>query len=279
MKINYGGISLFLVISVLLVMLMLMILSTGCVTAAKNVGREIMKTPTPTPVPVTVPTTAPPTPRPTPEAVKTIAPYPVDPFVPGQRWEGQWFQWWRKDVQGINSEGKKDLNVGVIVYRHAFLDYYTWYNAEMGNYQVQKPSKGNRYFAVWIHEEMIGNTTEFDPSMWIFDQDSFYLQVYDQIIPYNPEVHNPVLRILEFDRMYDYYDTVTAGPFGYRVQYQRSESDSAGYMAIPQGWLRMGEGNAADGYLIYEIPERTMEEDLQLIGTFATFGQASWRFV
>jgi hypothetical protein len=279
MKINYSGISLFLIISVLLVVFMLMILSTGCVTAAKNVGREIMKTPTPTPVPVTVPTTAPPTPRPTPEAIRTIAPYPVDLFVPGQRWEGQWFQWWRKDVQGINGEGKKDLNCGVIVYRHAFLDYYTWYNPSLGNYQVQKPSEGKRYFAVWIHEEIIGNTTEFDPSMSIFNENDFFLQIKDYVIAYNPEVHNPVVRIREFDRMYDYYDTVTAGPFGWIVTFTGHNPDTGGYAAHQIGWLRMGEGNAADGYLIYEIPEGTMEEDLQLIGTFATFGQASWRFV
>jgi hypothetical protein len=276
--VNYRGIAYWLMVTVMLTLIMLLVLNTGCVTAAKNVGREIMKTPVPTPTPTPIPTTLPPTPRPTPEAVKTIAPYPVDLFAPGQRWEGQWFQWWRKDVQGINGEGKKDLNVGVIVYRHAFLDYYTWYNNAMGNYYVQKPTPGHRYFAVWVHEEMIGNTTEFDPSMWIFDQDSFYLQVKDKIIPPD-KIYYPENRILEFDRMYDYYDTVRAPPFGYQILYTGNHPETGGYVAYRLGWLRMGEGNAADGYILYEIPEKTMEEDISLIGSFASFGTAWWRFV
>jgi hypothetical protein len=271
---NWRGSGYLMIAVLVLVMLMMMILSTGCVTAAKNVGKEIMKTPTPTPVPVTVPTTSPPTPRPTPEAVRTIAPYPVDLFAPGERWEGQWFQWWRKNVQG-----NKDLNVGIIVYRHAFLDYYTWYNNAMGNYYVQKPSKGNRYFAVWVHEEIIGNTTEFDPSMWIFNQDAFTLQVKDRLINTYPDIHNPVNRIREFDRMHDYYDTVTAVPFGYHIIFTGSNPETGGYVAERLGWLRMGEGNAVDGYILYEIPENTMEEDILLIGSFSTFGSAYWRFV
>jgi hypothetical protein len=74
--------------------------------------------------------------------------------------------------------------------------------------------------------------------------------------------------------MYDYSDTVTAGPFGWLIRHTRE-----GYVADQIGWLRMGESNAVDGYLLWEIPKKTMEEDLTLIGTFATFGQASWRFV
>lgn len=276
MKINYGGISLFLVISVLLVMLMLMVLSTGCVTAAKNIGREIMKTPVPTPTPTPIPTTLPPTPRPTPAGIPTLAPYYVDPFAPGQRWEGQWFQWWRKDVQGINGEGKKDLNVGVIVYRHAFLDYYTWYNNAIGNYYLQRPPKGYRYFVVWVHEEMIGNTTEFDPSMWVMDE--FSLQYGLSTTTHEIE-HNPVNRILEFDNYRDYYNTVTAGPFGYQIIYTGNSPATGGYTALEIGWLRMGEGNAIDGYLIFEVPEKTQLEDIQFLGNFATFGSAWWRFV
>lgn len=278
-QVNHKALVMFLVVAMLLAVLMALVSTAGCITAAKNVGHELMKTPTPTPTPAPIPTTLPPTPRPTPEAIRTLAPHYVDPFDEGQRWEGQWFQWWRKDVQGINGEGTKDLNVGVIVYRHAFLDSYTWYNAAMGNYYVQEPPEGSRYFVVWVHEQMIGNTTEFDPSMWIFDEKDFTLQVKQQMIPWSIGEHNLVNRILEFDNYNDYYNTVRTGPFGYRIRFTGHAPETGGYEIEKQGWLRMGEGNAADGYLIYEVPKETMEEDILLIGSFATFGSAWWRFI
>ncbi len=77
---------------------------------------------------------------------------------------------------------------------------------------------------------------------------------------------------------YDYYNTMTAGPFGYLIRYARDSPDTGGYVAEEVGWLRWGKGNAVDGYIIYEIPEDTREEDILLHGAFSTFGSAYWRF-
>lgn len=288
-NVNYPSIAWLVMATIMLTLVMLFTLNAGCITAGKEISREVKNTilPPPTPTPIPTVTPLPPTPRPTPEGIKKIAPVYVDPFMDGQRWEGQWFQWNRKDVQGINGEGKKDLNVGVIVYRHAFLDNYTWYNNAMGNYYVQEPGEGNRYFVVWVHEEMIGNNTEHDPSFWIFSWDHFYLQIHDYPMwggytimnSAMNDSYNPVNRILEFERYYDFYNTVRAGPFGYIVRYTRHNPETGGYAAEEIGWLRMGEGNACDGYIIYEIPKKTQIEDLTLIGQFETFGSPYWRFV
>jgi hypothetical protein len=78
--------------------------------------------------------------------------------------------------------------------------------------------------------------------------------------------------------MYDYYDTVIAGPFGYQIRYAGSSPETAGYVADRIGWLRMGKGNAADGYILFEIPKEAMEEDLLLTGSFSRFGTAYWKF-
>lgn len=286
-EINYkGAAEAMFIIIILLGLLVGFSINAGCVTAGKEVGREVknivLPTPTPTPIPTATP--LPPTPKPTPEGIKKIAPVYVDPFMDGGRWEGQWYQWNRKDVQGINGEGKKDLNVGVIVYRHAFLDNYTWYNAAMGNYQVQDPPPGKRYFVVWVHEEMIGNTSEYDPSFWFFSWDHFYLQIHDYpswgayTIISADTTHNPSNRIREFDRSYDFYNTVIAGPFGYLIRYTGHNPETGGYAAEEIGWLRMGEGNAIDGYILYEVPEKTQPGDLALLGQFETFGSPYWRF-
>jgi len=259
-----------------LVGLMAMILTAGCITAGKNIYREATATPIPTttpptPRPTPIPTT--PTPIPTPKSLPTLAPHYVDPLLHGERWEGQWFKWVRMDVQGL-----KDLDMGIVVYRHAFLDSYTWWNGALGNYQVEKPREGYRYFAVWVHEEMFGNSSTNDPRIWAFDETSFRLQIKDTVIESDPNLHNLVNRIKEFDYQYDYYNTITAPPFGYYILYTGTSPETAGMVAMKTGWLRMGKGNAIDGYVLFEVPEKTMESDLLFLGNFARFGNAYWRF-
>ena len=124
---------------------------------------------------------------------------------------------------------------------------------------------------------MFGENTTFDPSMWIFDEKSFALQYKSQIVnniyPVFPEY---VIR--EFENSWDYYNTVIAGPFGLDRYYTGHNPDRGGYVAVQKGYLRMGKGNSVDGYLIYEVPKDTMPEDMALLGNFATFGSAYWKF-
>lgn len=268
---------LLIVVFVMVALLLAMTASTGCVSAAKQVAADALATPIPTTTPPTPTPTPIPTVPPTPAAIETLAAHYVDPFAHGERWEDQWFKWERKDVQGINGEGTKDLLVGIVCYRHAFLDYYTWWNAALGNYQVQKPAEGNRYFVAWVHEEMLGVNSSYDPSMWIFDETAFRLQVRDTL--YSPDLtHNPVNRIRELDRQYDFYDAVITGPFGWKVRYSGYNPETAGYIAERIGWLRLGPGNAVDGYILFEIPDDTMENEVALIGSFSRFGSAYWKF-
>ena len=271
---NYRAVIAYGIIALVLSILVLAFVGTsGCITAGKQTIKEIMKTPTPTPTPSPTPTpTKTPTPKPTPSSMPTLAAHYVDPFMPGERWENQWFKWNRIDVQGY-----KDLQIGIVAYRHSFIDKYTWWNAATGNYQEEKPAAGNRYFVVWVHEEMLGENQTYDPSMWIFDERSFKLQVksslYDVVTS-----HNPVNRIKEFDQKYDYYNTFTAPPFGWDIRYSGNSPETAGFVAERRGWLRWGKGNAVDGYLLFEIPKDSMEEQIALIGSFSRFGSAYWKF-
>lgn len=230
--------------------------------------------PTITPIETTTVVISTLSPTPTPEAISTLQIIPVDPYLPGLRSENQWYKFYRSDVQGL-----KDMHIGIVAYRHAFIDKYTWWNPSMGNYAVQYPTEGNRYFAVWIHEEMFGVNQSYDPSFWGFDERAFGVQVKDQI--FTSEMnrsYNPVIRIKEFDHMTDYYNTVQPGPFGYSVTYTGRNPESGGYSAQKIGILRMGQGNAHDGYIIYEVPRNTQLKDIMLVGEFGTFGGAQWRF-
>ena len=270
---NWKSIMGLLLIAGVFVAFMAMILSSGCITFAKSTATELLATPTPTPTPIPTPTPTPtPTPKQTPASIPTIKQIPVDPYIHGERYEGQWFKWYRPDILGL-----KDLDAGVIAYRHAWLDNYTWYNPSLGQYFKQEPTKGNRYFVVWVHEELFGINSTNDPGMYPFYNDSFRLQVKGNLIEADT-VHNPVCRILELDHKYDYYNTITAPPFGWYIKQIGYNPETGGYAAIPIGEIRMGQGNAADGYILFEVPKGTMTEDVILLGNFGRFGTAYWRF-
>jgi hypothetical protein len=268
---NWRGVFFMLGIAAIAIgMLVVLVLSSGCITAAKNTAAAAMATPTPTPSPEPTPTPTPtPTPRQTPKALPTILQTSVDPLIHGERYEGQWFKWHRQNVTGL-----WNLDAGVIVYRHAWLDKYSWYNNAMGQYYVQDPPKGYRYFVVWIHEEVFGPD---DPGMFPFYENAFRLQIGDKLIE-TETTHNPVNNILEFNRKYDYYDTVIAPPFGYRLRLVGGREETGGYVAERLGEIRMGQGNSVDGYIMFEVPEKTQPEDVILLGNFARYGTAYWRF-
>lgn len=190
----------------------------------------------------------------------------------GERWEGQWFKWHRYDVQG-----DKELNAGVIVYRHVFADKLTYYNMLYGQYYPVTPPAGKRYLIAWVHEEVFGTNGTSDPSMWAFDGDDFRLQL-NGALQVNVMPVLPQYTILELDGYHDYYDAIIAPPFGYVRRYSGHDPETGGWIAEKPGIMRMGKGNALDGYLIYEVPKETMEDDFLLTGNFATFGTAYWRF-
>lgn len=275
---NFKGVSVLILLSAVMVLALLM-LTSGCVTMAKEQYREYTKTPVPTPTP----------PTPTPTPIRTIPttepPYPVryvDPYMHGERWEGQWFKWLRHDVQGINGEGTKDLHVGVVAYRHQFYDKLTWWNGAMGNYYSMDPEPGNRYFVVWVHEEMFGTNATNDPSMWIFDDTAFRLQVHrkdGEHVYWIDSEYNRTNLLKEFENKPDYYNVAIAPPFGYYRDYTGHSPETAGWEVFQKGYLRMGKGNSCDGYMIFQIPKDAQPEDILLLGNFATFGSAYWRFI
>ena len=271
-EINWDGIIGWLIIAFVLVAFVAMILSAGCITLAKSAYTDLTATPEPTPTPIPIIPAPTPTPRQTPTALESILQKPVDPFIHGERSEGQWFKWYRPDILGL-----KDLDAGVIAYRHAWLDNYSWYDNAMGQYYKQEPTKGNRYFVVWVHEEIFGTNSTNDPGMYPFYDDAFRIQVKDKLIEADT-VHNPVCRILELDHKYDYYNTITAPPFGWYIKQIGYSPETGGYAALRIGEIRMGQGNAADGYILFEVPKGTMTEDVILLGNFARFGSAYWRF-
>lgn len=271
--INYKFMGLSFVMLAACIMMVAFTVNAGCVTAAKEISREAFKTPTPTPTPLPTPTPSPaPTPKPTPAALPTINARYIDPYMGGERWEGQWFKWLRPDVLY-----NQDMHVGIVTYRHAWLDNYTWWNDAMGNYYQENPRQGYRYFVVWVHEEMFGDNQTYDPRMWSVDETKFKLQYRGQLYS-SGKAENHANRIKELDHQWNYYNTETAPPYGYERIYTAHAPETGGWEAQSIPYLRMGQGNAVDGYMLFEIPQAAKDEDLLLLGQFYHFGSAYWRF-
>lgn len=241
----------------------------GSAQYERMMEENVTATPTPTPTPTPIPT---PPIETIPTAIATPKEKYVDPYQTGERYIGQWFKWRRFNVSGL-----KDMHVGVIVYRLAFLDSYTWYNAAMGQYYTETAGDGYRWAAVWVREEMFGNSDSEDPRMSYFDSRMFALQYKGQLIR-NDTTHTLTARIKDFDYMYDYRNTVTAPPFGYIITYRRGNPATAGYVAEELAYLRMGESNGIDGYILFRIPKEAKISDLVMLGQFGSFGHAYWRF-
>lgn len=257
----------------LVALLVCFVATSGCISRAKEGISSALATPTPTPSLPPTPTPTPtPTPRQTPTALEAILQRPIDPFIHGERWEGQWFKWHRPDVLGM-----ADQDAGIIVYQHAWLDGYSWYNTPMGQYYKQEPTKGNRYFAVWINQEAFGTDAHNSTGFFPFYEDAFRLQIKDQLIK-SDTVHNVTCRILEFDNKVDYYRAITAPPLGYYIKKVGYSPETGGYVALRIGEIHIGKSNSESGYLLFEVPKDTMPEDVILLGNFQRFGTAYWRF-
>jgi len=271
---NYKGVFALVGIALLLIILVLFVSSSGCITAGKQLYAEATATPipTPTPEPTPIPTVEIITPEPTPAAIEIPQEY-VDPYAPGERSVGQWFKFYRADVSGL-----KDLNAGIVVYRYRWLDRYTWWNAAQGNYFQQNPTSGNRYLAVWVHEELFGTNQSDDSRFWGFDESAFRVQIGNTLYSAD-RTHNPVNRIRQFDDLTDYYNVVTAPPFSYQILYTGSSPKTGGFIAERLGFIRMGRDNGFDGYILFEVPRGTMDRDVTVLGSFSSFGSASWKLV
>lgn len=202
----------------------------------------------------------------------TLEYHSIDFYATGERWERQWFKFHRDNVSGLTN-----IHVGVVVYRHAYLDKYTWWNNALGNYQEEYAPDGTRFCAVWVHEEMFGDNIDDGATMWAFDNSSFELQYKNRFVPRDTK-YNAVNRIKEFDTQYDYYNTISAQPFGWYWVYTGQAPATAGWEAQKIGYLHMGQGNAIDGYMIFLVPKIATDDDLLLVGNFAAFGTAYWRF-
>lgn len=255
-----------------LVMLMAVIVSSGCVTAGKTTYKfldDLSGTPYPTPTP-TAQITQIPDRVTVPPVVAAVL--PIQTESPGDymnrtngRNEGEFFKMFRENVTGY-----QNLLIYSAVYGHKIVpSYHTW-SDEWAIYFQEQPRPGNKYLFVYI-VTWVDTISGDDARPYGFDADHFRVQIAGR--SYEPvRYYEPSWRVKEMETVHDFNDVGYIKPYGYLIRFDNNE----GWIADPLGWIKGGQSNAWDGYLIYEIPESAQPADIKVIGRFENIGGWAW---
>jgi hypothetical protein len=248
------------VIGILLICLVSLIISAGCVSAAAPPAPAVVHNIEP--IPITSATIAP---------VETVTTLPVyeESY---QDWKfrnrmfnlSEWLMWRRDDVSG-----EKDMVVLTTIYGYRFEPNYQEHSSSWGTnaWFTHVPSDGMKYLFVYVCMYMDGTTIERDPRMYAMGSDHFTVQVGNQFY-YPLKESDPKEPIKELEYVWDIDHVHTIKPYAYG-DLTNTVSGSKIYEST---WLRMGRSNKMDGWLLYEVPANTRPEDISVLGRFDNLG-------
>lgn len=263
-----------LILSALLFLTILMLITSGCVSGAKNGYSSIMATPPPAPTPE-------PTGEPEPIEIPVVT-VTGDPETYMLRTNGfhmrEWHQWFRNNVQGINGQGTKDLRTLVTVYSYKFMDSYHWWSVSWARKFVVKPDDSRDQFLFAFVNMYSDDVFADDVRQYGMDCTHFTAQI-DERLYFADQFEYPERRITEFDNLYTYDHVETPGPYGYQIV---QEKGSGIISAQSKEWLMGGRSNAWDGYCQYQIPRQDKygnpvnASNVKIVGNFANLGGVAW---
>jgi hypothetical protein len=212
------------------------------------VGTKITaSTPSPTTAIITTPT-----PFPT-----TIVPTPTQNPYPDAYSIGKLFNY---------NEGKYVSRA--TVYRVWMNETYQWHNDMDNRYYTQRPKAGNKYLLVFVNIENLGTDAYPYPkssTIFLHNGDNTYYVDTSHYLPDkagNREAR-PV-EILEIEQQSDYFKMERVEDFGYSH-------------GTTQDFVYPGQGNAIDGYLIYEVPASLKPENTYAEIIFDGQDRAVWK--
>jgi hypothetical protein len=231
------------------------------------------------------------TPEVTEEIIEEVTEAPVvmvteDPILYMLRTNGlpmrEFYHWFRESVQGINSQGTKDLSTYVTVYDYKFMDSYRWWSVSWYRKFVVKPDdKEDQFLFIFanIYSDDRGNGLGDDVRQYAMGCDHFAVQA-DSRIYQADYIEYPERRITEFDNSWDYAHVQSPGWLGYKIV---QEKGTGIITAQSLEWLMGGRSNAHDGFCLYQIPRKDSEgnpinaTNIAVLGNFGTFGQVWWK--
>jgi len=206
--------------------------------------------------------TAVPTTVPTPEPVittmvTTTVPTPIpDPFPDAYR---------IKERFSFN-EGKYASRA--TVYRYWMNETYQWHNDLDNKYWEERPAAGNKFLLVFVNIENIGSDGYPYPKsnmIVVHNGGNIYRVDTSHYIPNKAgDKDAKAIEILEMEQQFDYFNQERVEDYGYSH-------------GTTQDFIYPGEGNAVDGYLIYQVPASLAPEDTWVEIVFDGQDRAVWR--
>lgn len=197
--------------------------------------------------------------------------YFASEYQDGIRKLGRYYSWINKGV-----EGKKDMSGHVKVYGYSQFDTLHFFNAPDYKYYEIKPQLENgTFFLIYVKiylDDVIGD----DVPLWLPDENQFWLLSGGKI--YTPVEWDKHLRIKELEETWNDNNDFRIGYYGVFNTYSRDKKyrSSAGEYAQQIYYVRGGESNAIDGYIIYEIEKGQKPEDNIVTSSLFGFGNPSW---
>lgn len=237
----------------------LMVLTSGCITFAKGTAIGLMSTPTPTPTPI--PTTIEPTPIPTP----TPEPLPDWSCHGGNCYKlRDWLWWFRADANNFG----EDLRVWTTVYDYKFLPAFKYYSVSWARNLKENPEPGKKFLFIFVN--MYSDADDARP--YLYPKEHWIAQVEDKLY-YPEDIVDPSYRIVDLDDSWDYAHVQSPKPYGFKI---KQEAGSGIITAEKQDTLYAGRSNAADGYIIYQVPEYADENNTKILARFGNQGEGVW---
>jgi len=228
----------------------------------KKYALGITPAPSPTPAPIETPQpneTAAPEETPVPTRTQTEEEKLLWMLQTNGYYENSWHQWYREDVSG-----KQDMIIRATVYDHRFMSSYHWRDFSWGSRATRKETayKDHKFLFVFIRMESIGTSDQ----TWGFGRDNWVLDVNGTIIAPDDET-NPTWIIKELENTWTRDHLEMPGPYSYK----RVQEAGSGVMTAEQlEWLE--NGWPWDGYMVFQVPMNTTEQDVKVIGRFDNVG-------
>lgn len=189
----------------------------------------------------------------------------------GVRKLGRIFTWDRRNV-----EGKKDLSGYVKVYDYRTFDSVHIFLPTDYNYYEVKPADDKKYLfifvKIWLDD--IGSNVD---KLWLPNESHYIADVSG--IAYSPIQWEKQLRIRELEEIWNDNNDFRIGYYGVFNTYSRDlkRKSTAGEYAEDLYYVYSGESNAIDGYIIYEIPKDSKDENIIILSNIHAFGNPSWK--
>jgi hypothetical protein len=197
--------------------------------------------------------------------------YFASEYQDGIRKLGRYYSWFQKDVEGLH-----DISGHVKVYGWRQFDTLHIFNAPDYKYYEIMPNRDNATFFIVFVKIYLDDVIGDDVPMWLPRENQYWLLSGGKT--YQPMEWDKQLRIKEIEDTpiddlssnIEYYGVINT--------YSRDKKyrDTAGEYAQPVYYVRGGESNAIDGYIIYEIDKGANPEDNIITSAVYSFGSPSW---